>query len=151
MPLDYYAILGVRRDATVEEIREAYQEKARHCLVDRDRDAEESEAWLQSLRAAWETLSDSSRRAVYDAASQAGPENGQVAEPSDSPERLKRRITELEAELASIKRQRDKYYRWAYQLAQSPLSTESAEELIAQPEGTPIVDLLAEAEVSLKE
>ncbi len=150
-PNDFYAILGVRRNATIDEIQEAYRDKARHFAAGREHDAEPLSEWLQSLRAAWDTLSDPVRRAEYDATHQGGSDNGRLPESLDSPEQLKRRIAELEAELAMVRRQRDTYYRWVYHLTDTPISNERAEELIAEPEGTPILEILAEYEGSLKE
>ena len=148
---DFYAILGVRREATGEEIRAAYRDRARHYLHGCNLEGAALVEWLQSLRAAWDTLSDPSRRAEYDTAHQASSDNGQVPESPDSPEQLKRRIAELEAELVRVRRQRDKYYHSMYQLAGSQLSTDRLEDLIGQSEGTPIVKLLSEFEGSLKE
>jgi curved DNA-binding protein CbpA len=151
MQPDYYALLDVGRDATTEQIREAYRERARHCLVGHDLDAEALGEWLQSLRAAYETLSDATRRAEYDAVRQASPDNGEVPESPDSPAQLKRRIAALEAELARVRRQRDAYYQAMYELAPPMPSTGRLDDLLNQPEGTPLMEVLAEFERSLKE
>lgn len=66
---DYYAILGISPDATLEEIREAA--KALGARFPKDaRDPSQNVAYRQLLEA-YEVLRDSERRAAYDAARQA--------------------------------------------------------------------------------
>ena len=63
---NYYTILGVSRDAPIEEIKQAYRKLARKYHPDLnpgDRDAEEK---FKDLGEAYEVLSDPSRRAQYD-------------------------------------------------------------------------------------
>lgn len=63
---NYYTILGVSRDATVEEIKQAYRRMARKYHPDLnpgDRDAEEK---FKELGEANEMLSDPDKRAQYD-------------------------------------------------------------------------------------
>ncbi len=148
---DYYAILGVRRDATYEQIRAGYKELARHRLVGDELDGKSFDEWLKSLRTAWDTLSDPVRKAEYDAALQASSKNGQMHESPDSPEQLKRRIAELERELARVRRQRDEYYDSMYELAGSLFPADQAEDLLGQPEGTPIIEIIEEYECNRKE
>jgi len=64
---DYYAALGVTPDATLEEIKKAYRQLARHYHPD----AQESPgtaALFRELQAAYEVLSDAQKRAAYDRA-----------------------------------------------------------------------------------
>ena len=65
MANDYYATLGVDRDATQAEIKKAFYGKARtmHPDVSKDADAEEK---FKDLNEAYEVLSDESKRAQYD-------------------------------------------------------------------------------------
>lgn len=62
---DYYEILGVPRDATAEQIKKAYRKLAMkvHPDVTDDPDAEDK---FKEISEAYEVLSDSSKRAIYD-------------------------------------------------------------------------------------
>ncbi|MCL6538091.1 MAG: molecular chaperone DnaJ [Acidothermus sp.] len=65
MARDHYATLGVRRDATQEEIKRAYRRLARqlHPDVNPDRDTQER---FKEITAAYEVLSDPEKRRIYD-------------------------------------------------------------------------------------
>uniref|UniRef100_A0A0K0E3G6 J domain-containing protein n=1 Tax=Strongyloides stercoralis TaxID=6248 RepID=A0A0K0E3G6_STRER len=68
--LDYYAILNVPRDATIEDISKAYKHRCRIFHPDRHNDQEdkiEAEKIFVQLRNAYTTLIDPKKRAIYDA------------------------------------------------------------------------------------
>jgi len=67
--MDCYAVLGVRQDASQEEIKEAFRERALECHPDRAAEGKEDAAKeeFQRVRKAFELLSDPQRRAKYDA------------------------------------------------------------------------------------
>src|SRR5450432_4141873 len=62
---DYYAILGVKKDAGADEIKSAYRRLARkyHPDVSKEKDAEEK---FKEMGYAYETLKDPEKRAAYD-------------------------------------------------------------------------------------
>lgn len=62
---DYYATLGVERDATAEEIKKAYRRLARKYHPDVSKEAN-AEARFKEVSEAHEALSDAERRAAYD-------------------------------------------------------------------------------------
>lgn len=63
---DYYAALGVTRDASQEEIKRAYLEAAQRLHPDKNKAVGETEIFLE-VQQAYETLSNSDRRKKYDA------------------------------------------------------------------------------------
>ena len=69
---DYYAVLGVSKDATKKEIQKAFQQKARklHPDVNKEPDAEER---FKEVSEAYAVLSDEQKRARYDAMRSGNP------------------------------------------------------------------------------
>src|SRR5262245_54683088 len=65
-PQDYYALLGIARNASPEEIKRAYFEAAQKLHPDKNTAAGETELFL-GVQQAYETLSNPQRRAKYDA------------------------------------------------------------------------------------
>jgi Ca-activated chloride channel family protein len=63
---DYYAILGVTRKASLEEIKRAYFEAAQRLHPDKNKAFGETEIFLE-VQQAYETLSNPARRKKYDA------------------------------------------------------------------------------------
>jgi Ca-activated chloride channel family protein len=63
--LDYYAILGIPRSASVEDIRRAYREAALRLHPDKNPGEEAAELFLQ-VNKAYEALSDAEQRSAYD-------------------------------------------------------------------------------------
>jgi hypothetical protein len=63
---DYYTVLGVRRDASLEQIAEAYRRMARKCHPDANPDDPQAERQFMKVQAAFEVLSDPAKRAAYD-------------------------------------------------------------------------------------
>ncbi len=63
---DYYEILGVERDANNDDIKRAYRRSAMKHHPDRNPGDAEAETQFKSAAEAYEVLSDSSRRQLYD-------------------------------------------------------------------------------------
>ena len=72
MPRDYYEILGVSRDATLEEIKRAYRQLALKYHPDRNPGDKEAEERFKELAEAYAVLSDPEKRAQYDRYGHAG-------------------------------------------------------------------------------
>ncbi|MEP7025689.1 MAG: DnaJ domain-containing protein, partial [Actinomycetota bacterium] len=65
MANDYYAVLGVRRDAEPDEIKKAYRRLARELHPDVNPDPATQERFKEIARA-YEVLSDAEKRHMYD-------------------------------------------------------------------------------------
>jgi len=63
---DYYTLLGLQRDASPEEIRQAYFSAARRLHPDKGSSAQDTEKFLE-IQAAYEVLRDPKKRAKYNA------------------------------------------------------------------------------------
>lgn len=63
---DYYEVLGVGRNAAPEEIKKAYRQKARKFHPDVNRDDPQAADKFKEICDAYEVLSDSQKREMYD-------------------------------------------------------------------------------------
>src|ERR687889_899325 len=66
MPRDYYEVLGVSRAAEETEIKKAFRRLARELHPDVNSEDPEAEEKFKEAAEAYEILSDSERRAIYD-------------------------------------------------------------------------------------
>jgi molecular chaperone DnaJ len=66
MPKDYYEVLGVKRDATEKDIKQAYRRLARKYHPDVNPGDKSAEAKFKEINLAHEVLSDKDKRAKYD-------------------------------------------------------------------------------------
>src|SRR5258708_23208039 len=75
MAKDYYARLGVPRDAAEADIKKAYRKLAMEFHPDRhahERDKEKAEVHFKEITEAYEVLRDADKRAAYDRYGEAG-------------------------------------------------------------------------------
>jgi molecular chaperone DnaJ len=72
MARDFYEILGVKRNATQDEIKKAYRKLAMNHHPDRNPDDKHAEEKFKEAKEAYEILSDSRKRAAYDQFGHAG-------------------------------------------------------------------------------
>jgi molecular chaperone DnaJ len=63
---DHYEVLGVRRDATPEEIKSAFKKLAAQCHPDRNQDDPAAHERFKEVNHANQVLSDENRRSMYD-------------------------------------------------------------------------------------
>ena len=63
---DYYEVLGVKKDASADEIKKAYRKTAMKYHPDRNPGDKEAEEKFKELGEAYEVLSDEDKRARYD-------------------------------------------------------------------------------------
>lgn len=66
MAKDYYAILGVEKSASADELKKAYRTLAMKYHPDRNKDNKEAEAKFKELNEAYDVLKDEQKRAAYD-------------------------------------------------------------------------------------
>lgn len=76
MAQDYYDILGVSKSANDAEIKKAYRKLAMKYHPDQNKDNKEAEEKFKDISKAYETLSDSNKRAQYDRFGEAGANGG---------------------------------------------------------------------------
>jgi len=73
---DYYEVLGVKRDASEAEIKKAFKRLAMKFHPDRNPGDQSAEEKFKEAKAAYDVLSDSQKRAIYDQYGHAGLQGG---------------------------------------------------------------------------
>src|SRR5476651_238442 len=73
---DFYALLGVQRGASAEDIKKAYRKLAMQHHPDRNPGDKAAEHKFKELSEAYEVLKDDQKRAAYDRFGHAAFENG---------------------------------------------------------------------------
>ena len=78
---DYYEILGVKKDASADEIKKAYRKKAMELHPDRNPNDPSAEAKFKEAAEAFDVLKDENKRARYDRYGHSGMHSGGFNEP----------------------------------------------------------------------
>jgi len=74
---DYYAVLGLKKQATQEEIKKAYKKSALKWHPDKNPEIKtEAERKFQKISEAYEVLSDEKKRSIYDRSGKSGLTGG---------------------------------------------------------------------------
>jgi DnaJ-class molecular chaperone len=73
---DYYETLGVKRNASEDEIKKAYRKLARQYHPDRNPGDKQAEARFKEVQTAYDVLSDKAKRSQYDRFGDAEPGAG---------------------------------------------------------------------------
>src|SRR5208283_1474806 len=73
---DYYATLGVARDASAEDLKKAYRKAAMQHHPDRNPGDKKAEAKFKEVNEAYDVLKDEQKRAAYDRFGHAAFEQG---------------------------------------------------------------------------
>src|SRR5689334_11902321 len=73
---DYYALLGVQKGASADEIKKAYRKLAMQCHPDRNPGDKAAEQKFKDISEAYDVLKDEQKRAAYDRFGHAAFEGG---------------------------------------------------------------------------
>ena len=76
---DYYATLGVAKDASADDLKRAYRKLAMECHPDRNAGDAKAEARFKELNEAYDVLKDDQKRGAYDRYGHAAFEQGNGA------------------------------------------------------------------------
>ncbi|KAF8843697.1 DnaJ-domain-containing protein [Paxillus ammoniavirescens] len=76
MGADYYKILGISRNAAEDEIKKAYKKMALKWHPDRNQGSEEASRRFKEISEAFEVLSDTDKRKIYDQLGEEGLKGG---------------------------------------------------------------------------
>src|SRR5690242_11281478 len=69
---DYYEVLGVKREASEDEIKKVYRKLAMQYHPDRNPDNPKAEERFKEIKEAYEVLCDADKRSAYDRFGHAG-------------------------------------------------------------------------------
>src|SRR6185312_13440252 len=89
MPRDYYEVLGVKKDASEDDIKKAYRKLARQYHPDRNPGDKQAETHFKEVQEAYDVLSDKAKRERYDRFGFPGGGGGQSMDPEMAEELLR--------------------------------------------------------------
>jgi len=92
--IDHYAVLGVQRGASADEIRAAYRRAARASHPDLNPGDASADERFKRVQVAWEVLGDPARRAAYDAPTRPAVVHRAYANGAEEPVSLARELGE---------------------------------------------------------
>ncbi len=76
MPRDYYSVLGLSRDASADDIKQAYRKLSKEWHPDKHKGDKKAEEKFKEINQAYEALSDSKKKQMYDQFGSTGPGSG---------------------------------------------------------------------------
>lgn len=90
--LNYYAILGVPREASEEDIKKAYRRLVFQHHPDRNPDSAHAEDKIREINAAYEVIGDSERRKTYDRLQWGDEPREDVADPATILDEMEKKL-----------------------------------------------------------
>ena len=106
MTKNYYEILGIDKNASQEEIKKNYRKLSLKNHPDKNRGSKEAEEKFKEINKAYQVLSDSATRNIYDIYGEEFENMGSSAgDTSSATDEIRREYAEAEAQKQELKKQ----------------------------------------------